>query len=151
MAIERIGFIGLGNMGAPMAANLARAGFRLRIFDIRERVVREFAAAHGASIADSLAAIGRDVDCVITMLPDDKAVHGAILGDGADCVAATLEAGRIVIDMGTSNPAETRRLAAALSYRGVHVIDAPVMGGVAFARDGSLDIMAGGDEATIRT
>lgn len=150
MAIERIGFVGLGNMGAPMAANLSKAGFALSIFDIRESVVREFAAAHRASIATSLAAIGADSDCVITMLPDDAAVHSVILGDGADGVAAMLEAGKIVVDMSTSNPAQTRKLGAALSYRGVRVVDAPVMGGVAFARDGSLDIMAGGDDAAIK-
>ena len=149
MAIERIGFIGLGNMGWPMAANLAKAGFALTAFDISESVVREFAAAHRVSIARSLAAIGAETDCVITMLPDDQAVHNVILGDGSDCVAATLDAGKIVIDMGTSNPAQTRALGAALSYRGVRVIDAPVTGGVAFARDGRLDIMAGGDAATI--
>lgn len=149
MAIERIGFIGLGNMGAPMAANLAKAGFALSIFDIRESIVREFSAAHRVSIARSLAAIGAETDCVITMLPDDQAVKSAILGDGRDCVAATLDAGKILVDMGTSNPEQTRVLGAALSYRGVRVIDAPVMGGVAFAREGSLDIMAGGDAATI--
>ena len=150
MAIERIGFIGLGNMGAPMAANLVKAGFTLTVFDVRESVVREFARTHRVSIAGSLAAIGADTDCVITMLPDDRAVRSVILGDGADCVAATLDAGKIVVDMGTSNPAETRVLGAALSYRGVRVIDAPVMGGVVFAREGTLDIMAGGDGATIK-
>ena len=150
MAIERIAFIGIGNMGAPMAANLVKAGFEVSVFDLRASAVREFARSHRVAVAASLADIGAHAQCVITMLPDDKVVRSVVLGgDGADCVAATLEAGNIVVDMSTSNPAATRALGAALSYRGVRVIDAPVMGGVAFARDGSLDIMAGGDEATI--
>lgn len=151
MAIERIGFIGIGNMGAPMAANLVKAGFAVSVFDARAEAVRELARGHRVAIAASLAEIGANTDCVITMLPDDKAVRSVILGDGADCVAATLEAGKIVVDMSTSNPAATRALGAALSYRGVRVIDACVTGDLALAREGSLDIMAGGDAAAIKT
>jgi 3-hydroxyisobutyrate dehydrogenase len=76
-------------------------------------------------------------------------VRAAVLGDGRDCVAAGLEAGHIIVDMGTSDPHATRSLGAALSLRGVHVVDAPVMGGVVFARDASLDVLAGGDSEMI--
>jgi 3-hydroxyisobutyrate dehydrogenase len=84
---------------------------------------------------------------VITMLPDDKVVRKAVLGDGSEnCVAAGLASGAVVIDMSTSDPTGTRALAEALKPRGIAVIDAPVMGGVVFAKDGTLDIMVGGDK-----
>jgi len=145
MEIRRIGFVGIGNMGSPMAANLAQAGFDLSIYDLREAVVHEFARAHEVKIACSLGALACAAECIITMLPDDKVVRRAVLGDGGDCIAQALETGHIIVDMSTSDPTATQALGAALSLRGVHVVDAPVMGGVVFARDGTLDIMAGGD------
>ena len=81
------------------------------------------------------------------MLPSDQIVKAAILGEGG--VAGTLAQGSIVIDMSTSDPVATQTLAAALKPRGIEVVDAPVMGGVVFARDGTLDIMAAGDAAAI--
>jgi 3-hydroxyisobutyrate dehydrogenase len=136
-------------MGAPMAANLVKSGFELSVFDVREPIVRDFIRGHPASIAGSLAELGRAAECIITMLPNENIVRDAILGSGGDCVVAGLEPGKIVVDMSTSNPSGTLHLGEALSHRGVRLIDAPVMGGVAFARDASLDIMAGGDRATI--
>jgi 3-hydroxyisobutyrate dehydrogenase len=148
--IQKIGFIGLGNMGNPMAGHLVRAGFELTVYDIRAQSVAAFAAQHRARIAASLTEVARSADAVITMLPDDKVVRKVVLGDGAeDCVVAGLARGAIVIDMSTSNPAGTRALAEALAPRGIAVVDAPVMGGVVFAKDASLDIMAGGDAQTI--
>lgn len=149
MAIRRIGFIGLGNMGAPMAANLARAGFELSVYDLREQQAREFAAAHRARFAGSLAALAETSECIITMLPDDQAVKRAVFGGVGDCLAQGLEAGHLLVNMGTSDPNATRALGAALSLRGVHVIDAPVTGCVAFAREATLDVMAGGDAEAI--
>lgn len=145
MSIRRIGFIGIGNMGAAMAANLARAGFELTIYDTRAGVLDAFVQAHRATIAGSLAELARMSECIITMLPDDKVVRRVILGAGGDCVVNALEAGQIVVDMSTSDPTGTQALGVALSLRGVDVVDAPVMGGVVFARDATLDIMAGGD------
>jgi 3-hydroxyisobutyrate dehydrogenase len=145
MEIRRIGFIGIGNMGAPMAANLAKAGFQVSVYDLRETIVQAFARDHDVRIASSLGDVARAAECIITMLPDDKAVKQAVLGDGGDCIADGLEAGHIIVEMSTSDPTATQALGAALSLRGVHVVDAPVMGGVVFARDGTLDIMAGGD------
>ena len=149
MAIRRIGFVGLGNMGWPMAENLARAGFELSVYDVRTDRAAEFATAHCATVSSSAAALANRVECIITMLPDHFVVREVVLGGGRECLAAGLEAGHVLVDMGTSDPHATRALGAALSLRGVHVLDAPVMGGVPFARDASLDILAGGDRETI--
>lgn len=145
MAIERIGFVGIGNMGWPMAANLARARFELIVHDARTERAREFAAQHGVTAASSAADLAAQVQCVLMMLPDHHDVRHAVLGDGGDCVAAGLCPHAIVADMGTSDPTATRALGAELAARGIRLVDAPVMGGVPFAIDASLDIMAAGD------
>jgi 3-hydroxyisobutyrate dehydrogenase len=140
--IRRIAFIGVGNMGNPMAGHLVRAGFDVVVFDIRTEVAQAFVAQHGGRAAASPADAGTGADAVITMLPDGKVVQKAVLGDG---VAAVLERGTLVIDMGTCDPTDTRALSAALAPRGIGVVDAPVMGGVVFAKDATLDIMVGGE------
>jgi 3-hydroxyisobutyrate dehydrogenase len=147
--MRRVGFVGIGNMGWPMAANLVRAGFELAVFDTLSGRGREFADAHGAVCADSLAALAARSECVITMLPNHDVVRAVALGAGGDCLAAGLRAGAIVADMSTSDPTATRALGADLARRDIHLVDAPVMGGVPFARDASLDIMAGGAAAQL--
>lgn len=150
MTIGRIGFVGIGNMGWPMAANLVRAGFELTVYDARPERGREFAARHECAVADSLAGLAAHVSCVVTMLPDHHVVRRAVLGAGGEKgLAAALARDSVVVDMGTSDPDATRSLNAELASRGICVIDAPVMGGVPFARDATLDIMAGGDAATL--
>lgn len=150
MKIHKVGFIGVGNMGNPMAGHLVKAGFDVAVFDIRAEVARAFVAQHGGRTARSLADVADGADAVITMLPNDKVVRQVVLGDGSEnCVAAGLAKGAIVIDMSTSDPTGTRGLAEALAPRGIAVIDAPVMGGVVFAKDGTLDIMAGGDASLL--
>lgn len=150
MKIHKVGFIGVGNMGNPMAGHLVKAGFDVAVFDIRTEVARAFVAQHGGRTARSLADVADGADAVITMLPNDKVVRQVVLGDGSEnCVAAGLAKGAIVIDMSTSDPTGTRGLAEALAPRGIAVIDAPVMGGVVFAKDGTLDIMAGGDASLL--
>lgn len=145
MKIHRIGFVGVGNMGHPMAGHLVKAGFDVTVFDIRSEVAQAFVAQHGGRAARTLAEVADGVDAVITMLPNDKVVRQVVLGDGSEnCVAAGLAKGAVVIDMSTSDPTGTRSLAEALASRGVAVIDAPVMGGVVFAKDATLDIMVGG-------
>lgn len=134
-------------MGNPMAAHVARAGFELTVYDINQEVSEKFVAQHGGRVAASLVELGRSVEALVTMLPTDKIVNSVILGEGG--VASTLANGSIVIDMSTSDPVATQTLAAALKPRGIAVIDAPVMGGVAFARDATLDIMVAGDAAAI--
>ncbi len=153
--LRGVGFIGLGNMGSPMAARIAQAGFDLTVFDINPEVSARFVAHYAVQggarnrikVTASLAELGRGVEAVVTMLPTDKIVHAVILGK--DGVASTLVRGGIVVDMSTSDPVATQALAVALAPRGITVIDAPVMGGVVFARDGTLDIMAAGEAATI--
>ena len=145
--INKIGFIGIGNMGSPMAAQVIKAGFDLTVFDANAQASQKFVALHGGKVAATLAELGRSVEAVITMLPTDNIVNAVMLGEGG--VARTLAKGSIVVDMSTSDPVATQALAAALEPRGIAVVDAPVMGGVVFARDGTLDIMAAGEAAAI--
>jgi 3-hydroxyisobutyrate dehydrogenase len=148
--IRKIGFIGIGNMGNPMAGHLVKAGFDVTVYDLRPEMLQAFVARHGGKAARSLMAVAEGADAVITMLPDDKVVRKAVLGDGSDnCVAAGLATGAVIIDMSTSDPTGTRHLAEALAPRGIAVIDAPVTGGVVFARDATLDIMVGGNEELV--
>ncbi len=149
-AIKKIGFIGVGNMGNPMAGHLVKKGFDVTVYDIRPEVVKAFVSQHGGKAAASLVDAAHGMDAVITMLPDDKVVRKAVLGEGSEnCIAAGLARGAVVIDMSTCNPTATRSLAEALKPRGLSVVDAPVMGGVIFAKDATLDIMVGGEPALV--
>jgi 3-hydroxyisobutyrate dehydrogenase len=149
-AIRKIGFVGIGNMGSPMASHLVKKGFDVTVYDARPEVMKAFVAQHGGKAAKSLVDAAHGMDAVITMLPDDKVVRKVVLGDGSEnCLAAGLAKGAIVMDMGTSNPSGTRSLAEALKPRGIEVVDAPVMGGVVFAKDATLDVMVGGDAALV--
>ncbi len=146
-AIRRVSVVGIGHMGAPMAARLRQRGFELTVFDARSDVAEAFVAEHGGRVVPSLVDAARDAEALITMLPDHKVVHSVLLGPAG--AASALPRGAVVIDMSTSDPRATVETGAALAARGIVFIDAPVMGGVVFARDGSLDIMAGGDAAPI--
>jgi 3-hydroxyisobutyrate dehydrogenase len=148
-APERIGLVGLGQMGAPMARNLARAGFQLAVVDTSAEAVRRFAAGTPCEVPSGLKALGAACRVVITMLPDGAAVRRVVLGDGGDCLAAGLARGAVVIDMSSSSPVGTRELGKALEARGIILLDAPVSGGVRKAIDGTLSIMAGGDPTVI--
>jgi 3-hydroxyisobutyrate dehydrogenase len=145
--IRTIAFVGLGNMGTPMAARLAAAGFSLALYDKRDDVMRVFADVQGGRIAKSPTDAGRGADAAITMLPTDKIVREVVLGEGG--LAAALTLGAIVIDMSTSDPRATVEIGKAVAARGLRYVDAPVMGGVVFAKDGSLDIMVGGYDEDI--
>jgi 3-hydroxyisobutyrate dehydrogenase len=145
----RIGFVGLGNMGAPMAENLLKAGFELALADADPRCLAGFAAR--AALPASLADLGRASELVVTMLPDGKIVRKVLCGSPGsnDGVLAGLAAGSLVIDMSSSAPVGTRELGAELAARGVALVDAPVSGGVKRAVDGTLAIMVGGKAADI--
>jgi 3-hydroxyisobutyrate dehydrogenase len=145
--MKSIAFIGLGNMGAPMAARLAADGFALSVYDRRPKAVRAFAELHAGLAAGSPADAGKDADAAIMMLPDDHAVREVLFCGGG--LAAALPPDAIVIDMGTSDPRATIEIGMSLAARGIRYVDAPVMGGVAFARDGSLDVLAGGSDEDI--
>jgi len=146
-AIKAIAFVGLGKMGTPMAAQLHAKGFALTLYDKQPQATQEFVAAHGGRIAASPKEAARDVDACITMLPDDSVVREVVLG--AAGLAAGLKPDAIIIDMGTSNPQATAEIGAALKACGIGYVDAPVMGGVVFARDASLDVMVGGSDDDI--
>jgi 3-hydroxyisobutyrate dehydrogenase len=140
----RIGFIGLGNMGGPMALNLIKAGHTLIVHDVR----REAAARHlaqGAKWADSPQALARESELVLTSLPGPKDVEAVALGDGGIIHGAV--AGTVYADLSTGSPTMMRRLHAAFKGKGVHVLDAPVSGGVIGAQRGTLQVMVGGEEA----
>ena len=147
MPIKTVAFIGLGNMGTPMAAHLAAKGFGLALFDRRPEAARAFAAAHGGSVAATLSEAARGADAAITMLPDDKAVREVVLA--TDGLASALAPGAVIIDMGTSDPRATVEIGAELAKRGITYVDAPVMGGLVFAKDATLDVMVGGSDEDV--
>jgi 3-hydroxyisobutyrate dehydrogenase len=143
----KIGFIGLGMMGYPMAHLLAQAGHHLTVTDLNAATVTRFVAEHAdAAAAASGTANFRDAEIVITMLPDSNAVEATVLGgDGAPGLRAALQRGATVIDMSSSEPMRSRELARTLANDGLHYLDAPVSGGVKRAVDGTLAVMVGGD------
>jgi 2-hydroxy-3-oxopropionate reductase len=143
MAAERIGFIGLGVMGAPMARNLIAAGHDLVVYNRSRARVDELAAA-GAQPAAGPREVGEGCDVTITMLPDSPQVEEVLAGEHG--VLAAARAGALVIDMSTISPVVTRALAARAAERGVGYVDAPVSGGDVGAREATLSIMAGGSE-----
>jgi 3-hydroxyisobutyrate dehydrogenase len=145
--IRTIAFIGLGNMGVPMAAQLAAKGFALSLYDRRPEATRDFALAHGGRAAATLADSARGVDAAICMLPRDTDVREVALGQ--EGLAFSLEPGAIVIDMSTSDPRATVDIGGKLAEKNIAYVDAPVMGGVVFAKDASLDVMAGGKNKDI--
>lgn len=137
----RVGFVGLGNMGAPMVRNLAKAGFALTVHDLNEDVQAAIAEEVGAKAALSPADFAR-TDVVVTMLPDDRAV-AAVMLDWEGGIASALRSGAIVVDMSSSNPAGTIKLGDRLEADGIGLVDAPVSGGIARAVTGTLALMAG--------
>lgn len=139
--MSRIAFIGLGNMGGPMAANLARAGHAVRAFDLSADALAAVVAA-GATAATSAADAVTEADVVISMLPASRHVEGLYLGE--DGLLAKIPAGALVIDSSTIAPASAQKLAAAATARGLQVIDAPVSGGTAGAQAGTLTFIVGG-------
>jgi 3-hydroxyisobutyrate dehydrogenase len=136
-----VGFVGLGNMGRPMARNLHAAGFELIVRDSAAAVQERFAAEHPGVTAASSPASFASADIVVTMLPDGAAVQDALLRWG---IAPALRSGALVIEMSSSDPSDTLRLAGELARAGVRLVDAPVSGGVPRAMAGELSIMVGG-------
>lgn len=141
---ERIGFIGLGIMGKPMALNLRRAGFPLVVHSRSRGPVEELVAA-GASDGGSPKAVAQHSDIVITMLPDSPQVREVVLG--ANGVIEAARRGLTFVDMSTISPLVTREVATVLAERGVESVDAPVSGGQKGAIDATLSIMVGGPRA----
>lgn len=145
-ALPTVAFIGLGNMGGPMSARLVLAGYSVTGFDPVPDACTTLAAAGGRT-ARTAAEAARNADIVVLMLPSSTVVE-AVLGDPA--VLAALDEGGTVVDMSSSDPMSTRRLAASLEARGVTLLDAPVSGGVKGAKNGRLTIMVGGTEDDVK-
>ncbi len=141
-----IAFIGLGNMGLPMARNLLAAGHAVRGFDLVAAALEQLAAA-GGLIAVSAADAVAGADVVITMLPASKHVEQCYLPAGG--ILDTAAPGTLLVDCSTISPDSARRVAAQAAERGFDMIDAPVSGGTAGARDGKLTFMVGGDAAAV--
>ena len=140
----KVGFIGLGNMGNPMAASLLRAGHDLRVHDLCEDKAANLLDA-GASRAASPRETAADADAVVTSLPGPAAVEEVVLG--ADGVFRGLARGTVYIDTSTGEPGLIRRIASEGAGRGIDVLDAPISGGVFGARDASLTVFVGGEQA----
>jgi 3-hydroxyisobutyrate dehydrogenase len=143
-----VGFIGVGNMGWPMAACLVRAGFTVHVNDSRREVANNFVQQIGGHAPDSLRQLAAASDVVVTMLPTSVIVE-RVLASGDDNVLAGMKPGTVVIEMSSGVPTVTQELAEKVAALGGHLIDAPVSGGVPRARTGELAIMAGGDAAVI--
>ncbi|MCX6543841.1 MAG: NAD(P)-binding domain-containing protein [Acidobacteria bacterium] len=143
---DRIGFIGLGLMGKPMALNLLKAGFSL-VVNSRSRPPVDILVEAGATAAATAADVAGQSDVIITMVPDSPDVRAVLEGPGG--VFETVRAGSVIVDMSTIAPAVSRELAAKAAARGVQMLDAPVSGGEIGAINASLSIMVGGDAATL--
>jgi 3-hydroxyisobutyrate dehydrogenase len=143
-----IGFVGVGNMGWPMAANLVRAGFTVNVNDARQDVANNFVQQIGGFVPGSLRDLGARSNVVITMLPTSGLV-ASVLAEAEEAVLAGLQPGSLVIDMTSGEPSVTRRLAEQVAALGGVMIDAPVSGGVPRAKTGELAIMVGGDDEAV--
>ncbi|MGA3293878.1 MAG: NAD(P)-dependent oxidoreductase [Candidatus Acidiferrales bacterium] len=141
----RVGFIGIGNMGWPMAANIAKAGHELTVFDLDSERSARFAREHNARAAFGLAEIARN-EITVTMLPTGQIVRRVLLEQEDGAFAKNLRPGALVIDMSSSEPVGTRELGKALERDGALLIDAPVSGAVPRAKTGTLAIMIGGND-----
>src|SRR4051812_1660322 len=140
---DRVGFVGLGIMGSRQAANLARAGHELTVYNRTRATAEAWVAEHGGTVADSPAAVGAASDVVVSMVVDGDQVREVLLGEHGVMQGAA--PGALCVDMSTIAPAQTRAIGAELAERGVRMLDAPVTGSSPKAQDGTLTIMAGGD------
>eukprot|EP00928_Gymnodinium_smaydae_P037977 TRINITY_DN26299_c0_g1_i1.p1 TRINITY_DN26299_c0_g1~~TRINITY_DN26299_c0_g1_i1.p1 ORF type:complete len:319 (-),score=88.81 TRINITY_DN26299_c0_g1_i1:38-994(-) len=140
-----IGFIGLGNMGGPMALNLVKAGRKVVAFDLNTAAVDKIASA-GGSGASSPAAVAAMSQTIVTMLPSNPHVRKVYLGEGGILSDAGASAGSLLIDCSTCEPAVSQEVAKAAEARGMSLVDAPVSGGTPGAEAGTLTFMVGGSE-----
>jgi 2-hydroxy-3-oxopropionate reductase len=143
---ERVGFIGLGVMGRPMAKHLLAKGHSVVVFNRSAPAAHELVTA-GASVASSPADVARQATVIITMVPDTPDVEAVIAGPGG--ILETMTSGSVVIDMSSISPVATKRLAALIAGRGGSMLDAPVSGGEIGAINATLSIMVGGDSAAL--
>ncbi len=138
-----VGFVGLGSMGLPMAANVAAAGFPLVVWNRTASKSEAMAAGTGARVASSPAGLASEADVVITMVADGDVLLDLYTGSGG--MARSLRAGTVCVDMSTVSPSQAGAVAGAVAGAGCSFVDAPVSGSVALAEAGTLTVMAGGD------
>jgi 3-hydroxyisobutyrate dehydrogenase len=143
-AIKRACFVGIGNMGWPMAARLVRAGFEVAVTDAVAGRAKAFVDEVGGKAVVSLAEATKEADVLVTMLPTSAHVVSVV-----DEILPGLRSGKILVDMSSGAPAVTQKIAGDLGAIGVAVVDAPVSGGVSRAVTGELAIMTGGDAAAL--
>ena len=141
---NRVAFFGLGIMGGPMAANLARAGFAVSVWTRTREKAERFAADHGVPAGATPAETAEGADALISILPDAPQVEAVLFGD--DGAAAALAPGALVVDMSTIAPSASVQMAERLTGEGFDFLEAPVSGSRPKAEDGTLTIMAGGPE-----
>ena len=145
----RVGFIGIGVMGWPMASNILKGGHELTVFDLDREAAQRFTQDVGGKAADSIAELA-GAQVVVTMLPTSKHVRQALTEAEGGAFLKAIQAGLVVIDMSSSEPGDTRKLGPVLAERGAVLIDAPVSGARPRAITGTLALMIGGeDEAAI--
>ena len=142
MGSKKVGFIGLGSIGKPMANNILRNGFDLRVFDVRPEPMKEL-EAKGAKVARDPKELSSQVDVVITMVPGPRETREVVFGTNG--IIEGMRAGSILIDMSTSSPTLTKEIARKFDEIGCKMIDAPVTRGIPDAVKGTLVIMVGGD------
>ncbi|TOC22454.1 3-hydroxyisobutyrate dehydrogenase [Vibrio parahaemolyticus] len=141
--MDKIAFIGLGNMGSPMAKNLLKANLNVEVFDLNPNAVAELTAL-GASRADSVQQAVQGADVVVTMLPASQHVQSVYLGQ--DGILDSVESGTLLIDSSTIDPATALSVGEQAELRGISFVDAPVSGGVAGAAAGTLTFIVGGSQ-----
>jgi 3-hydroxyisobutyrate dehydrogenase len=142
--MARLGFVGIGNMGWPMAANLVRAGHEVAVSDLSAERAARFAAEVGGRAAAGPADAAAGAEALITILPTSREV-----AEVAEAAIGALPTGALFVDMTSGNPSRTREIAERLAAGGVRMVDCPVSGGVPRAKTGELAIMAGGAEADL--
>jgi 2-hydroxy-3-oxopropionate reductase len=141
---ERVGFIGLGIMGRPMARNLMEAGYDLTVHNRSPEKAQEL-GEQGATVAESPGGVAHDSDIIVTMLPDSPQVREVVTGE--EGVLEGINEGSLLIDMSTISPVVTEEIAEAVKEKGASMLDAPVSGGDVGAIEGTLSVMVGGEEA----
>ena len=137
----KVGFIGIGIMGKPMAKNLIKAGYELVVYD-RNNTAAEELKILGAESAQSAKEVAENTEVVITMLPNSPHVRAAVLGENG--VAEGFDSGKVLIDMSSIDPTESRNIGEKLRQKGIEMLDAPVSGGEPKAIDGTISVMVGG-------
>ncbi len=139
---QALGFIGVGNIGAPMCRRLLDRGYETIIYDVDPRALEQFRGTP-AKLASSLTELADSADTVVLSLPNSTIVEQVVFGDGG--LGERLSGGKVLVDTSSSKPSSTRRIAAYLAEKGIHMLDAPVSGGALRAEEGTLAVMVGGE------